>query len=96
MKKNVGKVDRNIRIIIGVVLLAAGIVMQIATGWRIGMFAVAAIAFVTAFTGFCPLWAALGISTIKEHKEEASAAPEEKVTEKHEETPEEKGKPEGQ
>jgi hypothetical protein len=52
MKKNVGNIDRNIRIIAGILLLAAGTFMQIQPGWRIGLFAVAAIAFVTAFISF--------------------------------------------
>lgn len=52
MKKNVGNIDRNIRIIAGIVLLAAGTFMQMETGWRIGLFAVAAVAFATSFISF--------------------------------------------
>ncbi len=52
MKKNVGNLDRNVRIILGVLLFAAGTLMQMGTGWRIGLIAVAAVAFTTAFTGF--------------------------------------------
>ena len=52
MKKNIGNIDRNIRIIAGILLLAAGTFIQMQTGWRIGLFAVASIAFATAFINF--------------------------------------------
>jgi hypothetical protein len=52
MQKNVGSIDRNIRIVIGVIFLLIGLFAQISTGLRTGAFVVAAIAIVTAFTGF--------------------------------------------
>ena len=52
MKKNVGGIDKAIRFIIGIVLGLIGFFVQMATGLRIAAFAVAAIALVTAFTGF--------------------------------------------
>ena len=52
MSKNVGSIDRNIRIIVGGVFLIVGLFAQISTGLKTGAFAVAAIALVTAFTGF--------------------------------------------
>jgi len=52
MKKNVGGIDKVLRLIIGFVLLLAGFVMQLSTGLRVGAFVVAAIALTTAFTGF--------------------------------------------
>jgi hypothetical protein len=52
MNKNVGSMDRNIRIIAGVIFLLIGIFTQIGTGLRIGAFTVAAIALVTAFVSF--------------------------------------------
>jgi hypothetical protein len=52
MQKNVGSIDRNIRIALGAILLIIGIFAQISTGLRTGAFVVAAIAFVTAFSGF--------------------------------------------
>jgi hypothetical protein len=51
MTKNVGDADKTIRIILGAILFVIGIFVQMGTGWRIGLFAVAAIAFVTAFVG---------------------------------------------
>jgi hypothetical protein len=52
MNKNVGSMDRNIRIITGVIFLLIGLFTQVSTGLRIGAFAVAAIALVTAFVSF--------------------------------------------
>jgi len=52
MKKNVGGVDKTIRIILGIALLITGAIVQMSTGLRIGAFAIAAVALVTAFTGF--------------------------------------------
>ena len=51
MKKNVGSADKAVRILIGVILLAIGLLAQLSTGWRIGLIAVAAVALITAFTG---------------------------------------------
>lgn len=52
MKKNVGGVDKVLRIVMGLVLVVIGLVVNMSTGPRIGVFVVAAIALVTAFTGF--------------------------------------------
>jgi uncharacterized membrane protein (DUF441 family) len=52
MKKNVGSLDKGIRIVIGIVLAAVGVLAPVATGWRVAAFAAGAVAFITAFTGF--------------------------------------------
>jgi len=52
MKKNVGSIDKGIRIVAGVVLAVIGIFSAVSTGWRIALFAVSAVAIITAFTGF--------------------------------------------
>jgi hypothetical protein len=52
MGKNVGSMDRTIRIIIGMVLLIAGIFVQMGTGLRGAAFVIAVIALGTAFVGF--------------------------------------------
>jgi hypothetical protein len=52
MNKNVGSIDRNIRIILGIVFLAVGLFTQVSTGLRIGAFAVAVIALATASLSF--------------------------------------------
>ncbi len=52
MKKNVGGIDKAIRFIIGIILGLVGFFVHMGTGLRIGAFVVAAVALVTAFTGF--------------------------------------------
>jgi len=57
MKKNVGKIDRTIRIIIGIAVIAAGIYFK--SWWGI-------IGVVPIFTGlirFCPLYVPFKIAT---------------------------------
>ncbi len=95
MTKNVGCLDRNIRIISGVVFLLIGLFTEVSTGLRIGAFALAVIAFATAFVSFWPLWKVLGISTYKEEKAESAEKPVEKAGEQQEKTEEGKEKPEG-
>ena len=57
MKKNVGKVDMIIRVIIGIVIASVGIVYE--SWWGL----VAILPLLTAFINFCPLYTVLGFST---------------------------------
>jgi hypothetical protein len=59
MKTNVGKTDKSIRIILGIIIAAAGIYYQ--SLWGLA----AIVPFATAFTGFCPLYSIMGINTCK-------------------------------
>ena len=59
MKSNVGKSDKNIRIVLGIIIVAAGIYFK--SWWGI----VAIVPLVTAFTGVCPLYKLLGINSCK-------------------------------
>jgi hypothetical protein len=59
MKTNVGKTDKTIRIILGLLIASMGIYFQ--SWWGL----LAAIPFVTGFSGFCPLYSMLGIQTCK-------------------------------
>ena len=63
MSKNVGNVDRVIRIIIGIVLIAFAIRIGFPdTGWNwVGWIGVVPI--LTAAFGMCPLYSLLGLST---------------------------------
>lgn len=60
MKQNVGMIDRVARILIGAALLIFAVVGDTATA-RIGWIGV--IPLLTAFVGFCPLYAVLGINS---------------------------------
>ena len=59
MKKNVGKTDRIIRVVIGVIITAMGIYFK--SWW--GLLAI--IPFATAAMGFCGLYVPFKINTIK-------------------------------
>ena len=63
MKKNMGTVDRIIRIIIGLVIVALGIYYK--SWW--GLLAI--IPLGTAVVGFCCLYPVLGINTCKRKKQ---------------------------
>jgi cadmium resistance protein CadD (predicted permease) len=58
---NVGTMERAIRIIIGVVVFALGM-MQVPPAWW-GWLGIVPLA--TGLAGYCPLWAALGVSTAR-------------------------------
>lgn len=62
MKANVGTVDRVIRAVAGVVILAAGAYYQ---NW-LGVIGIVPLA--TAAIGFCPAYLPLGLSTCKTEK----------------------------
>jgi hypothetical protein len=64
MSANIGTIDRGLRIVVGLALIAAalglfGPAYQTAWGW-IGL-----IPLVTAFVSWCPAYAILGIRTCK-------------------------------
>ncbi len=59
MNKNIGKVDKTVRIIIGLVVIALGINFQ--SWWGL----VGLVPLLTALVGFCPLYAPCKISTVK-------------------------------
>ncbi len=59
MKANIGKVDRNLRIVLGIVILAAGFYFKSWLG------AIGLIPLFTAAIGWCPLYAPFKISTRK-------------------------------
>lgn len=59
MKKNVGGIDRALRLIAGVLLLALGYT----TSFWFGI--IGAVLLVTAAIGWCPPYALLGFSTCK-------------------------------
>ena len=63
MNTNIGPLDRAIRVIIGVALIAYAIPYGFPeTGWNwIGWIGV--IPLITAFIGFCPLYRMIGMST---------------------------------
>ena len=63
MSKNVGGLDRILRIVIGLVLIAYAIPIGFPhTGWNaVGW--IGLIPFLTALVGSCPLYSVIGLST---------------------------------
>jgi len=57
MKKNVGKVDKVVRILVAIAIAGVGIYYQ--SWW--GLLAI--LPLITALTGFCGVYSLLGIST---------------------------------
>lgn len=63
MTCNVGGIERPIRIVLGLVLVAIGSLAELpVAGMAIALVA-GAIAMVTGVIGFCPVWSLLGLNT---------------------------------
>ena len=63
MTPNVGRRDRALRVVLGAVLLFLGWT-EMVQGWPgIALMVGGLIPFVSGFTGFCPLYALLGVDT---------------------------------
>jgi hypothetical protein len=66
-KKNMGRLDRTLRFIVGVTLIPIGLLVL--GGWQGNLIGVLVAAFallplVTSLTGFCPVYVPFGISTL--------------------------------
>ncbi|MEJ2529036.1 MAG: DUF2892 domain-containing protein [Gammaproteobacteria bacterium] len=60
MKQNVGGIDKILRIIVGIALIAATVLGYLPIWGYIGV-----VPLVTGLIGFCPLYPLLGLSTCK-------------------------------
>lgn len=74
MKTNVGKVDRIIRLIAGVALLAIGFMGVLASPWNIVAMVAGGVLTGTAAIGWCPPYALLGINTCGKKEESTEEA----------------------
>lgn len=63
MKSNVGGIDRNLRIALGVVLIALGLLAGLSGLAKWAALVVGIVMVLTALTRFCPAYRLLGIST---------------------------------
>lgn len=61
--KNVGGLDRNLRILFGAAALCFGAFAPIRWKWRLSAISLGAGQVMTGLRGYCPLNAALGINT---------------------------------
>jgi len=64
MKRNMGKIDRIVRGIVGVILAIIGI-MYLGFWWGILLLVIALILIITAIIGICPLYMPFKFSTKK-------------------------------
>lgn len=62
---NLSSLDRSIRIVLGVLMLAAGWAGLATDVWKIGLQVFGWVPLVTGLLGWCPIYALLGISTRK-------------------------------
>ncbi len=67
MKCNVGKADRTIRVILGLVIVGVGVYFQ--SWWG----AIGIIPLVTAAIGWCPLYAPFKVSTCSSEEQQQGA-----------------------
>lgn len=65
MKKNMGKIDRNVRIIIAAIICGAAYMEVISGALEIVLLVFAGIFVLTSVISFCPLYAPFKISTRK-------------------------------
>jgi hypothetical protein len=62
-EKNVGMIDRVVRIILGIVLITAFVLGWVAAPWSYLVALIGVVALVTGALGTCPLYSILGMST---------------------------------
>jgi uncharacterized membrane protein len=65
MKMNEGPVDRIIRVIIGIALVALGLLGIVSGVWMWVAYVLGAILLVTGIVGFCPLYTLFKLNTAK-------------------------------
>jgi len=65
MKKNVGTIDKTVRILIAVVMVVLYFTHVISGVLAIILLALSAVLVLTSLLSFCPIWRALGLTTNK-------------------------------
>jgi hypothetical protein len=63
MGRNMGGLDRGLRIVVAVVLAVLAYTGRFEGGIAIGAYVVAAVFVVTSLVGFCPLYRVIGMDT---------------------------------
>ncbi|HPR31528.1 MAG TPA: DUF2892 domain-containing protein [Prolixibacteraceae bacterium] len=67
MKKNMGKADSYIRLLVSIILVTLYFTETLTGAWGIVALVVAGIFLLTSILGFCPLYTLLGIRTCKKN-----------------------------
>jgi hypothetical protein len=68
MKKNMGAIDRTLRLLVAVVFVVLYLTDVVTGTWGIIMLVIALMFVVTSFLSFCPLYLPFGISTCRKGK----------------------------
>lgn len=68
MKKNMGTIDKTIRILIAIVIATLYFTNTISGTWAIVLGILAVVFVLTSFISFCPLYLPFGINTLKNKK----------------------------
>jgi hypothetical protein len=68
MKKNMGTIDKVIRILVAVVVVILYFTHVISGTLGIILLIIAGIFVLTTLINFCPIWGILGINTLKKHE----------------------------
>ena len=63
-EKNVGMIDRVVRIILGIVLIGVFALNMVAAPWSYLVVLIGLIALVTGAVGTCPLYSLIGFTTL--------------------------------
>ena len=63
MKKNMGRIDRSLRLLVAAGAVAGSGVLGFSTAGGIVLLVVAAVMVATAASGYCPLYQLLGVNT---------------------------------
>ena len=66
MKKNMGSVDRIIRVIIAAIMVSLYFTGTISGVWGLVLIAFSAILVLTSLVSFCPLYLPFGLSTLRQ------------------------------
>ncbi len=72
METNMGKLDRTVRTVLALIVVALYLTGQIAGTLAIVLGILAIIFLATSAVSFCPIYKALGLSTKSEKKEQAA------------------------
>jgi hypothetical protein len=75
MTRNVGGIDRGIRIVIGVAALVAGFFFFESTAWQLVAIVIGVAALLTAIFGFCTFNRLLGINTRRQRIDQPKEDP---------------------
>jgi len=68
LPKNVGGIDRKVRIVFGLLFISIGLFGNLGPGGKTIVFVLAAIGLITGFLNYCPLNSLLSINTCKTRK----------------------------